>query len=396
MKSVLAVLAQIALSASNYAVFLAMARLLDEAGFVAFSTAVGLNMLAYALAEGGVSYVAPKALADRGDSSGPALAGAFMALSATLYLLAMVGGYLAWNALAAEPLQPAWVMAYGLYFFPALLMPAWLTCWSMDRSGLIGVLLLRSLMVGAVIIWPTLATLCWCGLVFFAFTAWLTARCNRPTAVLDWPDRPALHRAIGDLRKVFWARTASYAAYALLPLLVGVFRGNAAAASYVTAERLKSLYATLFQPLIQSMYLWQFQPRTSARRKQTVSVALHVLNVAACLAALWAANMGLLDVMGPRFGSLASSPLVWLAAAVSVASACLLMLHIFPAANYGLFRRAAVVQLLAFCAVGTWLVGAPTQSVVWLLFGGETALLAAIVLQMGIARAARSKSPGPS
>ena len=41
MKSVLAVLAQIALSGSNYAVFLVMARLLDQPGFIAFSTGSG-------------------------------------------------------------------------------------------------------------------------------------------------------------------------------------------------------------------------------------------------------------------------------------------------------------------------------------------------------------------
>ena len=46
MRSIYAVTGQMVLAASNYAVFVVFARNLDPAAFVAFSTAVGLNMLA--------------------------------------------------------------------------------------------------------------------------------------------------------------------------------------------------------------------------------------------------------------------------------------------------------------------------------------------------------------
>ena len=60
MNSFYAVIGQVMLSGSNYLVFLIFTILLPEFEFVDFSTAVALNILAYAIAEGGISYVAPK------------------------------------------------------------------------------------------------------------------------------------------------------------------------------------------------------------------------------------------------------------------------------------------------------------------------------------------------
>lgn len=382
MKSVLAVLAQIALSGSNYAVFLVMARLLDQPGFIAFSTAVGLNMLAYALAEGGVSYVAPKALAEQTGQGGAPLAGAFMAISSGLYLLTMVLGFVAWNTLAAEPLHTGWVLAYAVFFAPALWMPAWVTCWSIDRLALAIVVVTRAAMVAAIAWRPQLTTLALCGLVFAVQVSWLLHHGNRKQSVVARPTRAALAEALVGLRQVFLARTASYAVYAALPLAVGVMRGNAESAAYITAERLKSLYATLFQPLVQSIYLWQFQRTSDTARRTAASIGLQVLNLLACALALVAARLGWLDVLGPRFAETAASATVWLAAGASVASACLLLLHVFPAGNYTVFRRAAVVQMLGFVAVGLALWWWPQQPVVWLLLGGEAVLLLALTMQM--------------
>lgn len=388
MSSMLAVMAQMALSASNYAVFVLLARLLDEPGFIAFSTAVGLNMLAYAIAEGGVSYVAPKALAERPDREAAPLAGSFVILSGALYVASMGLGYLLWNALAAEPLATDWVLAYAAFFLPALAMPAWATARAIDRVSVAGVALARVAMVLLVGFWPSTGALAAGGAGFALVVVWLLQRANRRRPTIGRPGRASLRTAMAGLREVFVARTMSYAVYALLPLLVGVLRGNAAAATYVTAERLKSLYATLFQPLIQSLYLWQFQRAGSADGKlRAAGWALQGLNLLVCAAAVAASANGLLGLLGARFAELPLPPVMWLAAGLSVATACLLHFHVFPGGQFGLFRRATVVQMLAFGATALALGLVAGLSPVWLLFAGEAALLAAVGVLMGWRRA---------
>lgn len=382
MKSVLAVVAQMALSGSNYAVFLIMARWLSEPAYVGFSTAVGLNMLAYALAEGGVSYVAPKTLAERDIASGATMAGAFIGISSALYFGAMAVGYMVWNALAPEPLQLQWVLGYAAFFAPALLMPAWITCKSIDKLAVAVVVTVRGAVVVAAFALPAVGTLYASGIIFTLLVAWLLVRGNTPVSVVTWPNRQSLTAALADLKQVFLARTISYAVYAALPLLVGIARGNDAAAAYITAERLKSLYATLFQPVIQSIYLWQFQGNALLKHKKRASISLHVLNICVCLIALITANEGWLDILGSRFSTAANSPIVWLASGASVASACLLLLRVFPNGNFNLFRRAAWVQMLGFAVVSLWLLAEPDQTPNWLLLGGEVALLLAIVTQL--------------
>lgn len=379
MSSVLAVLAQIALSASNYAVFVALSRLLDESAFVAFSTAVGLNMLAYAVAEGGVSYIAPKALAERGDHEAAALAGSFIAISGALYLAMMGIGFFAWNLLAREPLHGGWVLAYAVFFVPALAMPAWLTARAIDRAALLVIVLVRAGLVALVCFWPAPVAFWIGGLVFAAQVAWLQARANRARPTVALPERSALRAALGGLRHVFVARTASYTVYAMLPLVVGVLRGNAAASQYVTAERLKSLYATLFQPLVQSLYLWQFQRGGSPAMRRAGAVALQGLNVATCLLLLLASSQGWLHGLGERLAGVPEPHALWLAAAFSVATAGLLHLHVFPQGAYDLFRRASVLQMGAFVALAVALALQPQLSPQWLLFGGELVLLVGVV-----------------
>ena len=61
MRSAYAVYCQIFVSAINFIIFLVFTNNLSPDQFVLFSTAVGLSVLAYAVAEGGISYVAPKA-----------------------------------------------------------------------------------------------------------------------------------------------------------------------------------------------------------------------------------------------------------------------------------------------------------------------------------------------
>ena len=382
MKSALAVLTQLVLSGTNYIVFILMARKLDEAEFVAFSTAMGLNMFSYALSEGGLSYVAPKALAERNPSDFARLAGAFMLTGFALYILSMAGGWLLWNKLAEQPLSTMWVLAYAIFFAPALWMPSWITSWLIDRRAMATVIIVRAIIVITVAWRPNPVTLAICGLAFCAQVLWLLRYFNLKRRIISFPSRGAMRLATYSLRSVFVARTISYTAYAALPLVVGVVRGGAEAATYITAERLKSLYATLFQPFIQALYLWQVQSKISSASMRVLSIGLQAMNVLLCILMLVLARHGWLGALGQRFTEMASSLTVWLAAGASVSSACLLMFHIFPDKDFVVFRRAAAAQLLGFLAIILLLWRWPQESAVLLLLGGEVMLLLALSGQM--------------
>jgi len=111
---------------SNHALFIVFARKLDPETFVAFSTAVGLHILAWVIADGGVSYVAPRELATIANRRGGALGGAFLTLRAGPNVVATVGGILLWNLLAEDALDGIWVAAYADYALPSIPIPSWL------------------------------------------------------------------------------------------------------------------------------------------------------------------------------------------------------------------------------------------------------------------------------
>jgi hypothetical protein len=373
------------ISASNYLVFAALARLLSRQEFVGFSTAVGLNMLAFALAEGGVSYVAPRDLAARGPRSG-ALAGAFVGVSLGLYAATMAVGFVVWNGLGRDPLDPRWVLAYAAYFAPALLIPSWVTCWSIDLAAVIGLGLMRGLMVGAVLVFPTPEALAGCGALFLATVLLLILRLNSRERVLDWSDRSALRVAVGSLRQVFLARTMSYAVYGLVPLAVGAIRGNGVAAAYVAGERLKSLYATLFQPLVQTAYLGRFQSRPGVASSRTAEFGLHALNIVTAAAAVWAAGSGLFALAGDNLASVPHLALFIVAAGASVATGAILFFRVFPSGKFDVFRRASFTQMLTFAALLGALPWSDRLAPAHVLLGAEAVFLVAVGGQVAAKR----------
>jgi hypothetical protein len=382
MKSMYAVAGQMVLSASNYVVFVLLAQLLSPSDFVGFATAVGLNMLAYAVAEGGVSYVAPRELADQSNLRNGSLAGAFVAISMVLYVISLCIGYFLWNSLSKDQLDVRWVMAYAVYFGPAILIPAWVTCWSMDQLGLIALVIMRAAMLAAIYMVPSPESLAMGGVVFCAFVFCLLAWLNRIQRCIGWTDSQSIVVAGRHLREVFAAKTLSYTVYSLLPLVVGVLRGNAAAANYVTGERIKSLYATVFQPLIQSLYLWQFQSAVTANRRRLVILAINLGNLVVCTCLLVAIHTGTLELLGARFSTVEKMPMYAIAAALSVATTSLLYFVVFPSADYTVFRRASFVQFVTFGGLFIGMAWAADLSPAWVLCIGEAMLLAAVVGQL--------------
>lgn len=381
-RSLYAVLGQIALSASNYAVFLLLARRLPGGGFIEFSTAVGLNMLAFAVAEGGTSYVAPRELADRSDPHAGRMAGAFVAIGLALYIAATAAGYVLWNAVARDPLDAGWVAANTLYYAPTLLVPSWVTCWSMDRGGLAALVLARAAVVATVWAAPGAPALCIAGLFFLVFAGWFLSRLNRKEPVIARPDGAAVRAAARQLREVFAAKTMSYAVYCLLPLVVGVLRGNAAASGYVTGERLKSLYSTAFQPLIQTLYLWQFQPRSAVPHGRRLVWALNLANLALFAAVLVGVRAGMLRLLGERFAEVAGAGAFAAAAAFAVATASLLYLHVFPSGWFSIFHRAALAQMAGFGVLFSLMAFFPSLEPAWVLCVGEALFFLTVLGQL--------------
>ena len=153
------------LSGSNYLVFLIFTFLLGETDFIGFSTAAALNILAYAIAEGGVSYVAPREIS-RKDSTRAILSGGFIGFSIALYLLSLLVGFFLWNIFSKDSLSSYWVIAYALYFFPVLIIPSWATCWSIDIIKLIVLASFRGGSILIVYLLPSLMGLYLSGIFF--------------------------------------------------------------------------------------------------------------------------------------------------------------------------------------------------------------------------------------
>ncbi len=379
--AILAVAGQLILSVSNYAVFLLCARLLPREDFIGFSTAVGVNMFAAAVAEGGISYVAPRELSDRSSSRTGSVAGAFMTVSLALYVASLSVSYISWTVFSKDPLQPRWVAAYALYYAPVLMIPAWMTCWSMDGTRIAALAAARFAMVAAICLAPGPLTLGCAGLAFLVFVGWFLAWLGGDGRVLDWPDGEAFRVAVGRLREVFVVKTLSYATYCLMPLAVGALRGNAAASHYVTGERLKALYATMFQPLLQSIYLWQFQSSGNVVRRRQLIWALNMGNLVVFAGTLACIRAGLLPLLGERFDEVTGIGYFFTAAALSVTTTSLLYLHVFPSGRYRVFHRAGIGQAVAFVLLFLGMAFFPGMEPAWALCCAEAVFLVGIIIQ---------------
>ena len=97
LKAIYATIGQILITGSNFAVFLLLAKLLSVTDYVHFSTAVGLNLLGYAIGDAGTAYVAPRELSQGSFSNRGALAASFISLTIVFYLLTVLIGFLVWN-----------------------------------------------------------------------------------------------------------------------------------------------------------------------------------------------------------------------------------------------------------------------------------------------------------
>lgn len=379
MNALLAVGAQLVMSGSNFLVFILLSRLLTAEEFAGFATAVGLNMLAFALAEAGISYVAPQTLADRSREGNGRVAGGFIAICCALYIAAVGLGYGAWNALSKDDLQPVWVAAYSVYFAPGLLVPSWATFWAMDRLAFVVFIGSRAAMVAAAWLLPAPAGLAVGGLVFSVVLAWLLPHLNRSADVVRWPHTGDLRTAAARVRTVLAARSMSYLAYSSLPMMISAISGNTAASDFVAGERIKALYSVIFQPIVQTAYLRQFL--NSTMNEGTLRLVLQGGNLAVCLVGMLALHFGIAHLLGANIARVVELPVYIVAAAVAVATSIVLYLDVLPRGQSQVFHWAAMVQLVTFAVLLLLLRFAGLLSPAWVLLLGEVSFFLAVTVQ---------------
>lgn len=346
MKSIYAVFGQMTLAGSNYLVFLIFTTLISKEEFIAFSTAVGLNMFAYAIAEGGVSYVAPREINLKSTTRGN-LTGAFIVLSLALYFVSLIFGFFLWNLFSKDDLNLLWVMAYASYFLSVIIIPSWVTCWTIDIKGASYIALARGLTILVIFIYPSWLSLFLTGVFFNLFVIWFLTWLNRSIVVISFPNKRGIFTGIRKLKEVFIPKTSSYAVYSLIPLVVAAIFGNYVSSLYVLGERIKSMYSTLFQPLIQIVYLSFFQKNNILKGK-VLTFGVIILNFTVLFVLILLVKSGFVKSLGGQFVSLKNVMIYCYAAACSVFTAILLYFYVLPKGNYYILRRSTYVQLISF------------------------------------------------
>ena len=346
MRSFYAVIGQMILSGSNYLVFLIFTFLLGETDFIGFSTAVALNILAYAIAEGGVSYVAPREIS-RKDSTRAILSGGFIGFSIALYLLSLLVGFFLWNIFSKDSLSSYWVIAYALYFFPVLIIPSWATCWSIDIIKLIVLASFRGGSILIVYLLPSLMGLYLSGIFFMSFTVFFVIWLNRSSQIFALPSKKSLQVAISKVMEVFVSKTSSYVVYSLIPLVVASIYGNKVSSLYLVGERVKSMYSTFFQPLIQTVYL-AISKKEKGQLNSRYPIYIVLLNVVLTVILLSLILLGWAKYLGSRFDAVSNLHFYIIAASFSILTSCLLYFKVLPTGNYRLFRVATYFQMITF------------------------------------------------
>jgi hypothetical protein len=337
---------QMIISATNLILYFMLASRLDQSEFVLFSSAVGISIMAYAIAESGISYVAPLVLS-KSQLTRKVLNSSFIILSLALYAINFFLFYGLWNIFADVHADFTWAFAYGLYFLPVMLIPAWSTCWYVNLTDVLLVTFGRVALVAMVLINPTAESLSLGAILYVGFMLLFLYWTNDRSDMFMIPKLKHFKFVIAKIRIVFFAKTTTYFVYSSIPLFVSATFGATESAMYLLGERLKSTYATLFQPIIQTLYLRQFQNQVLRNGKSKVMAFVIFLNlsVTALVMLIVSKDRDLIFSLGfERLIELEFANLYILAACFSVLSSCFLFFRVLPNKQYDIFQFAVYFQ----------------------------------------------------
>lgn len=368
---------QTSISISNLALYFVLVSRLDDSNFVVFSSAVSVSIMAYAIAESGISYVAPLVLA-KSYLTRKAFNSAFMLLSVLLYSLTFFLFYIAWKFFSDVGPSFTWAFSYALYFLPVMLVPAWSTCWYLSLTDFLIVVAGRLVLMFTVMSSPTPEVLGNASLLYIAFLFLFLFHVDSRNDIFAAPRLKHFRVVIFRIREVFFAKTATYLVYTSIPLLVSAIFGATESAMYLLGERLKSTYASLFQPIIQVLFLRQSKLNNSRRVTNKWLIAIGGLNLFCCIIVAVSAIQfpNLLVTLGfSRLANLNFIALYVAAACFSVFSSCLLFFKVLPSGSFKIFQSAVYFQTIIFLALFllAWIFEALSPVVI--LFVGELALL---------------------
>ncbi len=381
MRSAYAVYCQIFVSAINFIIFLVFTNNLSPDQFVLFSTAVGLSVLAYAVAEGGISYVAPKALSNndyKGDTA--KLAGAFISISIIIYTFTTLVGYYLWGALSNDPLSAIWVVCYVCYFFPVMILPSWATFKSIKLPEVMLLTLTR--LGGVAYLWIVTSYISLACVALFngLISLIIIYRINNTTRSVALPSHVEIKASLGYLKEVFLSKTLAYSIYSLLPLVIAAAYGNSASAIYVLGERLKSMYTTIVQPIIQIVYLKFCGDNAFFQSKMLIGiVSMLSFNFVLVLTVYLAFRFEVVFYFFERFRDIGEYYYYILAAFTSVSSAVILYFYILPNSMLKVFRASTFMQVIVFILLFAIMTSTNALSPALVLFLGELALLMSIL-----------------
>jgi hypothetical protein len=369
-----AIMGQLLISSANMLMFFMLSYLLSDSETIVFINSIAFVLFAYAVAELGASYVAPRLLEDTEANQKSNVLICFILVSQSAFLVVTTVAVLAWSFTTSfSEFDIKWCIAYGLMLLTALASPAWVFIHTNGYLALLWGCLSRFLLLAYTFVSPESDTVLIGGAISHLILLGLLVRqTSSPRLVLA-----RLPEIIMLLKEVFFSRVLSYGVYAGTPIAIAAIGTPSAVAVYIFAERLKALIATAFQPVIQYFYL---KIVAGGVIKKPIVTAMLIASIALVSFIITIFEGPILLAVSPpvnfteetlRFG-------LW-ASASSVCASIALHFYIFPEKKYSVFRQATFVQCTAFLALIVLFYQWQFDPV-FILFMAEFIFLAAMIL----------------
>ncbi len=347
MRQLLAVVFQLTIAASNYGILIAFAHTLPDSDFLLLTSAVGINMIAYAIAEGGISYTAPKETSILQKKNRARLSSAYISISIGLYFTTLTLAYLSWNLFSQSNASLTWLIAYISAFAPTLISPAWLIQDGITIKLTFAHGIARAIPIALILHTPTKQSLLIGGLACIGFSTAMTLNLTRKRDLLAIPTPQDFKHAAASLKSVFASKTISFALVGSIPLMINIYCGTNASSIYILGERLRSLYVSITQPITQTLFLYLC--RNPKIKRAPITIILQISNLAlttACLLSCEEIDASLTD------GKLGAAAYLYiLAGGIATANSITILVHVLPNRLYHLFSKSTLVQSTALLAI---------------------------------------------
>lgn len=346
LRSLSAILLQNCLSGANLVTFFILVSLGHRNQI---STATAIVGIAYAIAEAGLSVVAPRLL-QKFTFRRAYVARCILALSSLVFLFALCVFSLSFFIIQGLP-DVVWVASYAFCVWTILLAPSWLGANFYTPQECFFISIIRLSQLPLLFIWPNQSFYLVSSLIFFLLSLYITSR--KIGFPLFGPRLRIARLICIEVRLIFSGKTLAYITYSAIPITLNWIVGPNTLIHYLLIERIKSLYSSAFAPIIQLVYITAFTHlKTSKHGPSSSAIAIGFINIVLCCAVLISEHRCPNDFFS-HFFRIESKYFILgtLAAAISVQAS--LLLH-FSLALRGLYVGilvAAIIQMLSFAVL---------------------------------------------